>query len=721
MEDATSRRLARSDLDPLTVCDREPIHRPGAIQPHGLLLVADSRTLKVVAAAGDVEGRLAADWAGRDLGALLGRDVAALLGAAAVGTVRVGRVAGRDETFEVQIHASGRGLLVELEPAGAPLAAADILAGLDASATRFEQAPDLRALCAEAAQAFRRITGFDRVMIYQFREDEAGVVLAEAKAPEMGSFLNHHFPGGDVPRQARALYVRNRVRVIPDVAYVPAPLRPAATDGAGPDWSDLDMSDLGLRSVSPIHVQYLKNMGVGASASVSIVKDGQLWGLVACHHRTARLLPYELRLACQSLAGNLARQIRAKVDAVLYRERIRLRAAEDALADALAGDFAVEEVLDRHGDDLCRALSADGFAAVAGSMLLTKGRCPDEETVRRIAQWVETQAQVRAFSTHALSEHLPADSGAVDARASGLLALTVPGEEPLVLLWFRAEQVEVVNWAGNPHKASSADPQAELTPRASFAAWSETVRGRSRRWTLVETETAQRLAHTLLQARQQRRIRELNRQLSATVVENERLLQYKDHLMNEVNHRVQNSLQLVASFLRLQARTLGDAPARDALAEAERRIAAVGLVHRQLYGGEQVETVDLSRYLTDLSHEVTNSLGAEWRAHLMLDLAPVLMAADRAVRLGLILTELVLNTAKYAYLGAPGPLILALDQNRDRFRLVVADRGAGKTGARQGFGTVILNAMVQSLNGTLEDLDNAPGLRTVVTAPIGIG
>ncbi len=189
--------------------------------------------------------------------------------------------------------------------------------------------------------------------------------------------------------------------------------------------------------------------------------------------------------------------------------------------------------------------------------------------------------------------------------------------------------------------------------------------------------------------------------------------------MREVNHRVQNSLQLVSSFLRLQARAHGGAAANPDLEDAQRRIAAVALVHRQLYGAEHEESVDLARYLSDSCQELTGSMGGEeWSPHIHMDFAPVLVAADRAVRIGLILTELVLNTAKYAYGGSAGPVFLALEQHDDRLRLIVADAGVGKKSVREGFGTKMLVAMVRSLEGTLDETDNAPGLRTTVNAPI---
>ena len=275
-----------SDLGPdVTACDREPIHIPGAIQPHGLLLVAEAETLEVVAGAGELEARLSPGWLGARLPDLLGAQAAArLAGAEPDVAVPLGCVETPGGPLEALGRLSDGRWLVQLEPQAQGWSdPSQVLAWLDQAGGVFERAADLRALCHDAARVFRQFTGFDRVMIYRFLDDDAGVVVAEDRDPSLHGFLNHHFPASDIPRQARALYVRNRTRAIPDIGYTPAPLRPASAGLA-----QLDMSDVDLRSVSPIHLQYLKNMGVAASASISIVKDGVLWGLVACHSATPR-------------------------------------------------------------------------------------------------------------------------------------------------------------------------------------------------------------------------------------------------------------------------------------------------------------------------------------------------------------------------------------------------------------------------------------------------
>ena len=289
-------------------------------------------------------------------------------------------------------------------------------------------------------------------------------------------------------------------------------------------------------------------------------------------------------------------------------------------------------------------------------------------------------------------------------------------------MWFRAEHLKVLEWAGNPHKDVPADPTAVLHPRKSFEDWKETVRYHSRPWSHAEVGTASRIVRLMLEQRNNRRIRLLNEELTTTVRENENLLRQKDFLLKEVNHRVQNSLQLVAAFLRLQSKSSDDEALKLQLAEADRRLNAVALVHRRLYADDSVEVIDLSRYLEELVKEMQTTMDAEWGRHFELDLTPILISTDRAVNVGLILTELVINTQKYAYGGRPGPLAIQLEQYRDKIRLIVFDKGNGKTsGGRVGFGAKMLTALVDRLKGHLDEEDNRPGLRTTVTVPIEPG
>lgn len=695
----------------LTECDREPIHIPGAIQPHGLLLVAEPGTLRVQAGAGAIEAAFGPDWLGASLSDLLAQDVAEQLRSSLAGhgrSVRGAAFQQPEKSFDVTLHQTGDHVIAELEPVSErPLLAGEMLGWMDSIAGGFERAPNLQTLCARAAVAFRTLTGFDRVMVYRFLDDDAGRVVGEARDPSLGSFMHHHFPAADIPRQARALYVRNRTRIIPDARYVPAPLRPA-------EYQALDLSDVSLRSVSPVHLRYLQNMDVGASASISIVKDGMLWGLIACHHRTARAMPLDVRLAAGALAGGLARQIRAREEAESYRERLSLRAAEDSLVPAFRPPLT-SAVAGRH-DDLQRMMDSDGVAVIHAGGIDRYGRCPDEQDIKSIGDWLAARNTTDAFSTHYLAGQLR-EAAAFADKASGIMALPVP-EEQAILLWFRAEQVEEIEWAGNPHKGVDHDPSAILTPRTSFETWRETVRCHSRRWTLEQNESAHRLRRALRSASEARERQRLFQELERAVTEKDLTLAQKDVLMKEVDHRVQNSLQLVSAFLSLQAREAGPGPVTDQLIEARSRLSSVALVHRRLYRDDQIETIDLARYLEELVGDLKGSLGEEWSSQMTVDFTPMLIPTDRAISVGLIASELVINATKYAYRGNAGPIDIALEQHRNRFRLIVADQGTGITGERRGFGSRMMQAIMARLSGTLDHAENSPGLRAILTAPI---
>ena len=701
-------------------CDREPIHIPGSIQAHGLMLIADRVGQIIRQVAGDVERRLGGPChIGLPLATLLGEALATQ-----IATVTGSHVSGdfigqfRDTDgmqLDVSAHQSGPYIVVELEPASADLPPASlaswVMDRLGAAVASFQRAATVAALCERAAVEFRSVTGFDRVLVYQFLEEDAGRVVAEDRNDAFPSFLHHHFPASDIPRQARALYVRNLIRVIPDVTYQPVMLRPEIE---GPP---LDMSDSSLRSVSPIHLQYMRNMGAGASASVSIVKDDVLWGLIACHNKTPRLMTFDVRMTCRALAGTLAMQIKAKEEGESYRQRIRLRGIEDEIIRLISREDSLDLAMADHLDELSRMLGADGVAVLRGDNLVMGGACPQPNQVRELAAWIVRRRPETVFSTDRLGEVYP-PAQAFREHGSGMLALMVSADEPWLLLWFRAEHIEVVNWAGNPHKTVSPESTTQLGPRASFEAWGETVRGRARRWTLPEAETATRLKNAMLDVQQTRQVHELNRKLTDVLRHKDILLEQKEFLIGEVNHRVQNSLQLVSSFLSMQARVSDSIELQESLEEARRRLSAVALVHHRLYRGDQVQLIDIARYIEELCVDTLSSMGQEWAPFLSLDLAPLTVSTDQAIPMGLVLTELIININKFAYAGKVGPIGISLIEETNKFQLIVADRGSGKTSSRKGFGTRMMGALVTQLGGTIAYEDNEPGLRAVLTAPI---
>lgn len=686
----------------LSACDREPIHIPGAIQPHGVLFAVDQE-LRVSRAGGDVEALLG--YSGNPLGQELG-DIVPLHG---IDFGSVGKECGfvasiSTPTAEVDLfaHRCAGDLIVELEPAPQERrSGAQVLGDLLPIVKRIGAAADLGEAATAAAEGVRRISGYDRVMIYRFLDDQSGQVVAEACSDEVQSFLNHRYPASDIPKQARALYMRNPVRVIHDVTYSPAPIR--GCDGP------LDLSGSLLRSVSPVHIQYLKNMDVGASASFSLVRDDALWGLIACHNRTASPIAHEEREMCRRIALALDQSIARLEEENSQREALRLTRRREELLPLIAAGDSVAAALRTHTDELRRLVAADGMAIVLESDIVCSGITPPETELRALARWVIDQPR-DLLVTNALSE-LYGPAADWTASASGLISSVVARNPLMAILWFRAEEIETVNWAGNPHKP--AEPGAApglLSPRKSFEIWAETVRGRSRAWRLNEQEAVRRIASSLAEVGRQKAMAELNRQLTSEIAE-------KDLLMREMHHRVQNSLQLVTSMLQHH----DEEGAEEQLAVARDRVLSVALLHRRLWRSEDLQNINLETFFSELVEGLMRTWSCDWQEKVTVDVEPVRMSAHDALLIALIVSELLTNAVKHAYPGAAGPLSLtARVAGTNQVTVTVSDRGVGTSGSERpgSFGSRLIQRLVSSLHAELRVTSNKPGTCATLLVPI---
>ena len=705
-------------LDP-SACDSEPIHIPGAVQPHGTLLALSRETLRVEQAGGACKA-----FFGAPAEAMLSRHVTEVIDEASRLALHLcdgqptyaGAVRTSDgKQLDTVAHIAGKKLVLELELAPKRRRpAAEMARIIESIGAAFLAAKSISDVCETGVVRFREITGFDRVMIYRFLPDGTGSVVAEDKIDELAPFLNHRYPASDIPQQARELYLRNVIRVIPDVSYIPSAL---VTKGS--QEPPLDMADCHLRSVSPIHLQYLKNMGVAASSSISIIRDGTLWGLVACHHRTAKYLSFDERILCRLLAGTLSHSIAGLEDAEAYQARLRSRAAEDSLLSMFAREPAIEDALNSQLSGLLCVVPAHGIAARRGGRVALAGRCPSEADVLALADWLLSRPTQVPFTTDLLSrEYAPASS--FQHTGCGLLAVTISSDEPYQLLWFRAEQIEVINWAGNPHKSVGLGEQpGSLTPRRSFELWQETVRERSEPWSPADSEAPERIARRVAEIQRSQRLDKLNETLWAALGERDNLIAKKDHLLLEGDHRIKNNLQIVGSVLQMQLRETSDPIVRKQLEEALGRVNAVVSVHRRLHRSNQPQVVDLDIYTKELLADITNTLPEGWRRELRVHTSPVQASAEVAMSIGLVLTELVLNAVKYAYDGGTGLIEVEVQGRGELLHLAVRDQGKGKSpGSPGGFGSKLISRLVEGLQGTIERTDAAPGLRVTVTVPI---
>jgi chemotaxis family two-component system sensor kinase Cph1 len=497
----------------LTNCERELIQFAGSIQPHGLLLVLHEPQLRIVQAS-----RSAGRWLGAPLDGLLLRELHQLGGDASErvralcegGDLREPqplRCSVGDTVFEGALHrVDTDALVLELEPVdplppklhSVQIDGTQLLRCLGVAVQRISEAASIGVLTDGVVQQLRDIVGYDRVMVYRFDPDGHGKIIAEASDPRLESLLGHRYPATDIPQRARELYIRNRVRVLVDVHYEPSELLPQRPPGGGSGpFGELDMSMCYLRSMSPLHLQYLKNMGVTATLVISLVREGKLWGLIACHHYQPRNLPYAVRAACELLGEALSTRIAAIENYTRAQVALQVRRLEQRLIEATSTEGDWRLALFRNPRTVLQPLDATGAVLFHDGEVMSCGEVPSTPELRALRSWIDQHTGEGPFSTASIGQ-AHADLASLTPTASGVLAVRLSSTQPDYLVWLRKEQLQSYTWAGDPTKPIIDNDPLKLSPRRSFAAWSEIVRGTSTPWTPAELALASAFGDALI-------------------------------------------------------------------------------------------------------------------------------------------------------------------------------------------------------------------------------
>lgn len=491
------------------MCGSIPLHLVNLVQPHGVLLILDKKDLRVLQVSENVETFLAVsveELLGKSLSEYLSEEKHEEIISKINTQATLEKIPftlpfithGKEKVFTAVILPQEEYIVVELEESKnvSPEYFVGLYQHIKYVTTLLKQASTSEVLAQRFTEEFKKITGFDKVMVYQFDQQWNGIVIGQAKEDDMDDYMGLRFPASDVPKQARDLYFRNPYRLIPTRDYTPVKLIPVINPVTQ---RFTDLSESNLRSVAKVHLEYLANMKITASMSLPIIIEDKLWGLISCHHKTAKYPGYELRSAMELLSGILSAQLEAKQRVEDMGLRVQLRSIHVKLMEQLytSSNFA-EGILEGETsiEDL---LSLSGAVVSYEGNIWTSGTTPDKQEVKDLLSWLRRNKTNGVFATTSLPAEYP-HSKDYRAVASGLIAMPINAEQGDFILGFRSEIIQTVNWGGNPNNAIQMEPDGKTYhPRNSFEIYKETIKNTSAPWLQEELAAADTLRNAILE------------------------------------------------------------------------------------------------------------------------------------------------------------------------------------------------------------------------------
>ncbi|MBE9004291.1 GAF domain-containing protein [Fortiea sp. LEGE XX443] len=719
----------------LTNCDKEPIHIPGSIQPHGIILALQEPELTIVQISCntlDILGIPHTQLLNQPLTKIFDDEQVDLLKNSFNQeelqfinplelTIKVGL---NNLDFDGIIHRANGVFVLELEPNLLPKTSSyfKFYHVVKQSMSKLQTANTVIELSQMLAKEVKKITGFDRVMVYRFDENWHGAVIAEEKPESLTSYLGLHYPASDIPQQARKLYIQNWLRLVPNSNYQPAVIVPANNPVTQ---QPLDLSGSTLRSVSSLHIEYMHNMGVTASMSITLMKNQKLWGLISCHHQSPKYVPYEIRNACEFLGQMTSIELGNKEDSEDTEYKIQLKSILSKLVQYMSLEKNFVDGLINYQPNLLNLVNAQGAAVCFAGEFFTLGNTPKKRYLQNLVEWINQNLHEEIFYTDSLSQ-VYAEAEEFRDVASGLIMLRFSKTQKNYVLWFRPEVIYTVNWGGNPHKPVeiTTNGSLRLSPRKSFELWKERVQLKSLPWKTCEVNAARELRSAIVDVvlRKVDELAQLNIELERSNNELDAFAYIASHDLKEPLRGIHNYSNFLIEDYGETLNEEGKAKLKTLIRLTQRMEDLIdSLLHFSRLG-----RVDLSMQQTDINLVVERSLdllsariedmGVEIRIPRLLPT----VYCDR-IQVGEVFNNLIANAIKYnekdqkwieiGYLEHPNqPVIFyvqdngigILDKHFDSiFRIFKRLHGPSKYGGGTGAGLTITKKIVERHGGKI--------------------
>ena len=685
--------IVNRDIVNLTNCEQEPIHIPGSIQPHGFLLglKKDSFVIDFCSAnSGAFIGIEYTDILGKELSTVLGNEFKRqllqyieddLMLSSTLLNLNLG-----SRLLLCNVHRTDDAYVIEAEPQDAdPQHVSKVYDQTSQFLNYMRDTHSLKQLCDLVAQGTRKITGYDRVMIYRFDNDYNGEVFAESRRDDLEPFLGLHYPHTDIPVQARELYIKNLLRLIADVNYTPVPIY-TIDDAPG---KNLDLSLAVLRSTSPIHVQYLHNMGVAATLTISLIYKKKLWGLIACHHYSPKNISPEVRLAAQLQGHFITSQIDLRQSNEEYEIARKTKAAVDTVnALTLSSQAVFDEIVKI--PELLQVCNAAGVAIVFNGTVYKSGSVPTDNEIQLLANYFATYTSNGSFSTSKLVETLP-EYKELCLKVSGMIYHSLNIDNNNCIMWYRPETRTEVSWAGDPTKSIIKDEKG-LSPRRSFELWKEVVDCTSKPWLDPEIDSAQDYAYSLQKqitlliiSQEEEKYRKLSELLRETNSELENINWISTHDLQEPLRKIQLISSRILSKEDKIPENVQDSLLRmNASANRMQTLLVDILKYTRLrHTDDSFERVDLNKLIEDVKADLPEAFG-DIPADIIIKKLPVIQGIPFLLKQ--LFSNLIANSIKYAAEDRPPVVTISAADRLQHYRegdsqlyhlIYVKDNGIG--------------------------------------------